>query len=130
MAKNKKGAKNKKNNGPTEKRKLIEADIDGQLYGILEKVLGNRFFDVKCLDGKTRRCKVRNRRMKVKQGDCVIVSLRDFDDKNGDIIYRYDIEEVRELKKIGELPDEDINGLIMNDDMDDDIDGGFCFEDI
>lgn len=130
MPKKKKAAKNSKNNtGLTEKRKLIEADLDGQVYGILEKALGNRFFDVKCMDGKTRRCKVRNKRMKVKQDDCVIVSLREFDDKNGDIIYRYDSEEVRQLQKIGALPGADVIGS-FNDDDNSETENTFCFEDI
>lgn len=130
MPKKKKACKNSKNNtNVIEKRKLLEADLDGQVYGFLEKALGNRFFDVKCMDGKTRRCKVRNKRMKVKQGDCVIVSLREFDDKNADIIYRYDLEEVRKLQKMGSLPNEDVIGP-FNDEETSDIENTFCFDDI
>ena len=64
--------------------------MNGQVYGIIEKTLGDRFFTVNCLDNIKRRCKVRQKRIKVKDGDCVIVSLRDYDDGNGDIIYKYD----------------------------------------
>lgn len=127
--KKKAGKNNKNNNGSTEKRKLIEADLDGQVYGILEKVLGNRFFDVQCTDGIMRRCKVRNKRMKVSQGDCVIVSLREFDDKNADIIYRYDSEEIRQLQKMGALPKKETLGS-FKDEENSDSENGFCFDDI
>ena len=127
--KKKAGKNNKSSNGPTEKRKLLEADVDGQVYGIIEKVLGNRFFDVQCMDGKTRRCKVRNKRMKVKHADCVIVSIREFDDKNADIIYRYDSDEVRQLQKMNALPG--VESIVSLDDEENtETEDGFCFEDI
>jgi len=132
MPKKKKAGKNQKNNnGPVEKRKLIEADLNGQVYGILEKALGNRFFDVNCMDNTKRRCKVRKKRMKVKCGDCVIISLRNFDDKNADVIYKYDAEEVRALQKKGILPGSDVIGVIKDDGDDDSEDElGFTFDDI
>lgn len=132
MPKKKKASKNSKNSFINEKRKLLEADIDGQTYGVIERALGSAFFDVYCMDGKIRRCKARSKRMKVKIGDCLIVSLREFDDKNADIIHRYDSEEVRTLQKLGLLPNSDkfsgiVNENINNDDNTDDI---FCFDDI
>jgi translation initiation factor 1A len=87
-----------------EKRKLIEADVDGQVYGILEKALGCGFFEVNCLDDVKRRCKARSKRMKVNSGDYVIVSIREFDDKTSDIIYKYEDDEVRKLQNLGILP--------------------------
>jgi translation initiation factor 1A len=130
MPKKKKAGKNAKNASiNVEKRQLVEADLDGQVYGILEKALGNRFFTVKCLDSVIRRCKVRKKRMKVKEGDCVIIALRDFDDNNADIIYKYDSDEVRQLQKSGILPSVDFisTNKDESDEMDDD---GFDFEDI
>ena len=80
MPKKNKAAKNTKTkNISQEKRNLIEPDLNCQVFGILTKTLGSRFFDVNCLDGKQRRCKVRSKRLKVKQDDVVIVSLREFD---------------------------------------------------
>ena len=115
MPKKQKAGKNKKSsNMNAEKRKLIEADLDGQVYGIIEKVLGDRFFTVNCLDNTKRRCKVRQKRMKVKDGDCVIVALREFDDNNADIIYKYDSAEVRQLQKDGILPNSEVIG-VFND---------------
>lgn len=129
MPKKAKCGKNSKTKGSfQEKRKLIEPDIDGQVYGILEKALGSRFFNVNCLDGVQRRCKVRSKRLKVVQGDVVIVSLREFDDKNGDVIYKYNSEEVRDLQKAGNLPTSELIN-IKNEEVDDD-DCAFDFDDI
>jgi len=105
MPKKKKAGKNTKSFGvATEKRKLIEADVDGQVYGILEKALGCGFFEVNCLDDVKRRCKARSKRLKVNSGDYVIVSIREFDDKTSDIIYKYEDDEVRKLQNLGILP--------------------------
>jgi translation initiation factor 1A len=132
MPKKQKAGKNKKSsNMNAEKRKLIEADLDGQVYGIIEKVLGDRFFTVNCLDNTKRRCKVRQKRMKVKDGDCVIVALREFDDNNADIIYKYDSSEVRQLQKDGILPNSEVIGVFNDEDKEkENDDDGFDFEDI
>lgn len=130
MPKKKKARKNTKN-AAIEKRKLVEADDEGQVYGIIEKALGSRFFDVNCLDSMKRRCKVRKKRMRVLVGDCVIVSLRDFDVNNADIIYRYDTEEARQLQKAGIIPSTDVIGHFRNGDADEEEDEcAFEFDDI
>ncbi len=128
MPKNKKKGKNAKCKGDVVKRKLIEADLDGQVYGILEKALGSRFFTVNCLDNTKRRCKVRKKRLRCKEGDCVIISLRDFDDENADVIYRYGSDEVRQLQKMGVIPGNDVIGIFKDDEVDEEA--GFVFEDI
>lgn len=130
MPKKNKAAKNTKTkNISQEKRNLIEPDLNCQVFGILTKTLGSRFFDVNCLDGKQRRCKVRSKRLKVKQDDVVIVSLREFDDKNADIIYKYNSEEVRELQSAGSLPNTESLGVKLNEsDVEDEC--GFDFNGI
>ena len=130
MPNKKKAGKNTKSKNITdEKRNLIEPDLSCQVFGILTKTLGSRFFDVNCLDGKQRRCKVRNKRLRVKQDDVVIISLREFDDKNADIIYRYNSEEVRELQRLGSLPSGESLGIKSHEnDIEDDC--AFDFDDI
>lgn len=127
MPKNVKAKKNTKSSGAkAEKRKLIEADPNGQVYGIVEKVLGNRFFTVNCLDNVSRRCKVRQKRMKIVVGNYIIVSLRDFEDSIADIIYCYNFEEVRQLQKMGILPMSDVSDVYNVNGNDEE----FVFEDI
>jgi translation initiation factor 1A len=130
MPKKVKARKNAKNKPNDEKRNLIEADLDNQVYGTIEKALGSRFFEVNCLDNKKRRCKVRNKRMKIKVTDTVIISLREFDDNNADIIYKYEDDEVRVLQKKGIIPENvsvNMNGEIEIDSEDDVV---FDFDDI
>ena len=107
MPKKKKARKNAKNNkGGVTMRKLELADEEGQIYGQVVKVLGGRYFTVRCLDNKERRCKARSRRLRTSLEDMVIVSLRDFDDKNADILHVYKDYEVRTLRERGYLPKE------------------------
>ena len=130
MPKKVKARKNAKNKPNEEKRNLIEADLDNQVYGTIEKALGSRFFEVNCLDNKKRRCKVRKKRMKVKVSDTVIISLREFDENNADIIYKYEDYEVRVLQKKGIIPENvsvNMNGEIGIDNEDDVV---FDFDDI
>jgi initiation factor 1A len=107
MPKKQKCGKNKSNSVEKSNEKLLLADIDGQVYGFIEKALGDRWFDVSCLDNKTRRCRVRSRKIKIKLQDCVIVALRNFDDKTGDIIHKYELQQIRLLQKDGILPMKD-----------------------
>lgn len=39
------------------------------------------------------------------QGDIILVSLRDFQDDQCDVIHKYNSDEARTLKNIGELPE-------------------------
>jgi initiation factor 1A len=106
----KRAPKNSKTRGgPVVRRKMVEADLDSQVYGTVDTILGGRYFSVVCVDGVTRRCKVRSKRLRIAMKDVVIISLRDFDE-SGDIIYRYDSQEVRELQHSGILPDNEALG--------------------
>ena len=118
MPKKVKAKKNSKNNKNVsdEKLKILIPDSDGQTLGFIEKALGCRFFTVSCVDGKQRRCKVRSKRLRINLNELVLVSLRDFDDKNADIIHRYSKEEAREFVKLGLLPSDSSLETIDNDD--------------
>ena len=43
--------------------------------------------------------------MWVNQGDVILVGLRDFQDAKADVIMKYTVDESRQLKQMGELPD-------------------------
>lgn len=130
MPKKVKAKKNSKTrNMEVQKRKIIYADPEFHVYGILEKALGGRFYNVKCLDGMTRRCKVRQKRLRVKEGDMCIISLREFQPKVGDVIYKYDAEEVRQLRNEQVIPKMDTisENTTYNDEQEEDT---FVFEEI
>lgn len=93
------------------KRELITRDDDDQRYGIVTKLLGNSRVLVNMIDYsnnneyKECRCTIRGsmrRREWVHVNDVVLIALRDFGDSH-DIIHRYNEDEVRILKRIGDL---------------------------
>lgn len=110
MVINKKGGKKgKKGKRPTEQaeRKIILKE-ELQEYCQITKLLGNCRLEGNCFDGKTRICNIRGSMRKkiwIKVGDIVIVSLREFEDNKCDIIYLYQAKEIKKLVKMGELPE-------------------------
>ena len=59
-------------------------------------------------------------------GDIILVSLRDFQDDQCDVIKKSNIDEARQLKSIGELPENArINEAAFDDE--EDADAGFEF---
>lgn len=89
-----------------EVKELIIKDGDDQEYGQVTTLLGGCRFLVKCNDQKTRNCHVRGKlqgRDFIKKDDWVLIGLRGFEDGKADIIQKYSNDEVRQLKKQGEL---------------------------
>jgi translation initiation factor 1A len=120
--KGKKRAKNK----PSEARGQGPVAEDNQIYGEVTKLLGSNHMEVKCYDGRDRRCLVRGKmrgRQYVNLGDVVLVGLRDFD-KSGaaDIIHKYTAQEARELQRA--------NGRAVQTSPDGDDDVAFDFAEI
>ncbi|MBW2983933.1 translation initiation factor eIF-1A [Candidatus Woesearchaeota archaeon] len=82
-----------------------------QVLGILEQRLGASRMRVRCLDGKSRICRIPGRlkrRLWVRAGDVIIVEPWEFggDDK-GDILYKYTKSQIQFLKRKGHLKAED-----------------------
>lgn len=99
----------KRNQERLQNAELIIKD-EMQVYGFVDKLLGDRRINVKCQDGKTRLCKVRGKykgRLYIHPNDILLVSLREEDDTKGDIIAKYRQDEVHELKRLGEINDTD-----------------------
>jgi len=87
---------------------------DDQMYGLILKILGGMNMKVFCNDNKERICHIRGkmrRRVYMREGDIVIVSLRDFStpeerktgpstgDEKGDILAKCDPKFYHLLKK-------------------------------
>ena len=78
-----------------------------QTFGIIEQRLGGSRMNVRCLDGKTRICRIPGRLKRhlwVREGDVTIVEPWEFggEDK-GDIIYKYSKSQVQFLNRKGYL---------------------------
>ena len=80
---------------------------DKQCFGVVEQRLGGSRMSVRCLDGKTRVCRIPGRlkrRLWVRESDFVIVEPWEFGgDEKGDVIYKYRPSQVQFLKNKGHL---------------------------
>jgi translation initiation factor 1A len=79
----------------------------GEILGVVTKLLGFDRIMVKCQDGMERLCRIRGkmkRRVWIRDGDVVIVSPWDFQsDKRGDVVWRYTHAQAETLRKKGFL---------------------------
>lgn len=85
----------------------IKLPYGKQSLGVLEQRLGGSRLKVKCLDGKSRVCRIPGklkRRLWVREGDIVIVEPWEFggDDK-GDVIFKYSRSQAEFLRVKGYL---------------------------
>jgi len=92
----------------------IKIPRGNQIFGILDQRLGGSRTRVRCLDGKTRICRIPGRlkrKLWVREGDVVIVEPWEFGaDEKGDIIFKYSKTQAFYLKKRGYLKQlEEIN---------------------
>lgn len=78
-----------------------------QSFGIIEQRLGGSRMRVRCLDGKTRICRIPGRltrKLWVRDRDIVIVEPWEFGgDKKGDVVYKYTPTQLSFLRKKGHL---------------------------
>ena len=74
-----------------------------ETFGIIEQRLGGSRMRVRCLDGKTRICRIPGRltrKLWVRESDIVIVEPWEYGgDEKGDIIYKYTPTQVSFLKR-------------------------------
>ncbi|USG99574.1 translation initiation factor eIF-1A [Thermococcus argininiproducens] len=87
---------------------------DNQVFGIVEQALGSGWMDVRCSDGKIRRCRIPGRfrrRMWIKIGDVVVVEPWEVQsDERGDIVYRYTRTQVDWLLRKKKITQEFLSG--------------------
>lgn len=78
-----------------------------QTFGIVEQRVGGTRMRVRCLDGKTRMCRIPGRLKRslwVREGDTVLVEPWELGgDEKGDILYKYRQSQIQWLKKSGRL---------------------------
>ncbi len=78
-----------------------------EVLGILESRLGASRMLVKCLDGKSRVCRIPGRLKRhlwLREGDVVIVEPWEFrGEEKGDVVYKYSLAAVEWLRRKGYL---------------------------
>lgn len=92
---------------PEEEFRRIKLPRGRETFGIVEQRLGSSRMSVKCLDGKTRLCRIPGRLKKslwVRENDFVIIEPWELGgDERGDVVYKYRLTQVEILKKKGML---------------------------
>lgn len=77
-----------------------------EVIGVVEQRFGGAKMMIKCMDGKSRNCRVPGRYRRalwIREGDIVLVEPWEFDDTKGDIIYKYSNAAIQWLEKKGFL---------------------------
>lgn len=103
--------RNAKQRKRPEKCRELEFPDDGQLFAVIEKMLGNGRVECYCEDGITRVTRIRGSMRKFKSkvivevGDLVLVSPWDFEKDKGDLIHKYTYEEKTNLMYQEIIPD-------------------------
>ncbi len=104
--------KSRKNKGFSE-QKVVRARLpkEGEFIGIIEQRLGGNKMMVNCLDGKSRNCRVPGRlkrKLWLRPEDAVIIAPWELDDTRGDVIFKYNPNQVVWLRKNGYLESEQL----------------------
>jgi translation initiation factor 1A len=90
-----------------EEIRRVRLPRDKQVIGIVEQRLGGSRMYVRCLDGKTRTCRIpgrMKRKLWVREGDVLLVEPWEFaQDDKGDIVFKYRPSQIDYLKKKGYL---------------------------
>ena len=94
-----------------EEPKIARAPLpkEKEVIGIIEQRLGGNKMMVNCLDGKSRNCRVPGRlkrRLWLRPEDVVIIEPWELDDKRGDILLKYKLNQIAWLRKNGFLEEE------------------------
>lgn len=111
------GKKNKKYRKDSVRKTELVFREDEQAYARITRSMGDSRFECNLLEtnenvvGHVRG--TLKKRMWMKVGDFVLVSLRNFDKSKCDIIHKYTNDEVYSLKNMGEIPS-DINICASN----------------
>lgn len=103
----KKKGNNKKENNQNQEYVRVRLPRGKEVIGILQERLGGSRNKVRCLDGKTRICRIPGRLKRslwVRPGDFVIVEPWEFGgDEKGDIVYKYSKGQADWLRRKGYL---------------------------
>ncbi len=84
----------------------VRTPREGEILGVVVKMMGYDRLQVRNTDGKTRLCRIRGKMKKrvwIREGDIVLVAPWDFQDDRGDIVWRYSRGQARWLEENGYL---------------------------
>jgi translation initiation factor 1A len=110
MPKNKgRGGKNyRRGKNDNETKRELEFKTEGTEYAQVLKMLGGGRLECNCFDGVKRLGHIRGKLKKkvwIGVGDIILISTRDFQEDKCDVLHKYHLEEVKQLKENGEIPE-------------------------
>jgi len=94
------------NNSPPGEYVRVKLPRGKEVLGIIEQRVGGARMIVKCVDGKSRNCRVPGRLRRslwLREGDVVIVEPWEFDNEKGDVIFKYNPTQIDFLRRRGYL---------------------------
>jgi translation initiation factor 1A len=113
--KNSKGGKKHKKDKNSDTDKELVLKEDGQEYGQVIELCGDKRVRINCFDGCEIQARIRGcfkkKKIFITRDDIVLISTRGLDDDKYDIIKKYNGKEIRMLQKLEEIP----NNLKLND---------------
>lgn len=89
-----------------EEKRELRLPAEGEVVGLITRLLGSDRAEVKTADGRILRCRIPGKlrkRLWFREGDFVLVAPWDFQAGRGDLLWRYNKDEVEELKRRGLL---------------------------
>jgi translation initiation factor 1A len=102
------GNKRKKGKKLQNEERELQFKSEMQEYGQVIKLYGDSRLEIQCTDMVKRIGHIRGKMRKkvwIASGDVVLVALREYENDKCDVILKYTEDEVRKLKKCGEIPD-------------------------
>jgi len=88
--------------------KELKIPLEGEIFGRVIKLMGGENLLIKCIDGITRRGRIRGklkRRVWIREDDLVIIAPWEFGKEDrGDILWRYTLPQVDWLKQNKKIP--------------------------
>ena len=84
----------------------IKIPRNNEILGFIEQRLGGSRMRVRCLDGKTRICRVPGRlkrKLWIREGDLLLIEHWEFDNEKGDVVFKYQKNHIDWLKRKGYL---------------------------
>ena len=106
-----------------DKELIFKDDTGQQMYACVQKALGSSRFMVKCDDGTERIGKLRGNMRRsewVSAGTLVLVAIRSEEESKVDILLKYSDNQMRSLKRYGELHAFDDKGKDAREDEEED----------
>jgi translation initiation factor 1A len=130
------GNKRKKGKKMTQQERELVFKGESEEYGQVVRLLGDARMEIQCCDGVKRIGHIRGKMRKrnwIANGDVILVSIRDYEPEKCDVIDKYTEDEIRKLKKAGEIPesitlpdsekekkernDDNYNDIVFEDDL-------------